>query len=72
MNGWERLKTGRIVNEQPGPVNLNKEVSEDEKHPYVPPMKMAAEMSPEQKEMVKHWNSMRKMLLELDRMQTKN
>lgn len=70
--GWERLKSGRIVDAQPGPVgNQASIISEEDKHPYVPPMKMSSDMTPEQKETVKNWNSMRKMLLELDQMQTK-
>ncbi|WP_156088533.1 hypothetical protein [Mycobacterium tuberculosis] len=70
--GWERLKSGRIVDAQPGPVRDQvNTISEEDKHPYVPPMKMSSDMTPEQKEMVKNWNSMRKMLLEFDQMKTK-
>lgn len=73
MNSWDqRLKTNRIVDMPPGPVgNQASIISEEDKHPYVPPLKMTADLSPEQKETVKYFNSMRKMLLEQDLMQTK-
>jgi len=71
MSGFWRLKSNRIVDAKPGPVT-QLEITEEDKHPYVPAMRVTADMNNAQKETAKYFNSMRKMLLERGLMQEKN
>jgi len=69
--GWDRVKINRVINTPPGTIT-DFQISEEEKHPYVPAMKITNEMSAGQKETVKFFNSMRKFLLDHDLMQQKS